>query len=60
MSKVWPTISEWVACTSGERIPLSDPSTRVGKYMMQMPIAMGRSSGKRSMGSARAIACQMR
>ena len=60
MSSVCPTMSECVACTSGERMPLSVPSTKGWKNKMHSPMAKGRSSGKRSMGSAAASDCQTR
>ena len=53
-------MSEAVARFTGRSIPSMEPSTSVGKNMMHKPSTKGRSSGKTSMGSARASDCHTR
>ena len=60
MSKVCVSSILCVPVTMGDRTLLSVPSTIVGKNMMQMPRANGRSSGNTSTGSALASDCQTR
>ena len=60
MSKVCVSRILCVPVTTGERMLLSVPSTTVGKNMIQMPKANGRSSGNTSIGSALASDCQTR
>ena len=45
MSIVCPSSILWVPCTIGLSTVFIVPSTSVGKSMMQMPMANGRSSG---------------
>ena len=60
MSKVCGSRILCVPVTTGDKMLLSVPSTMVGKNMMQIPRANGRSKGNTSIGSALASDCQTR